>query len=53
VHALEYNRSSGNPYTLAFHLGGAVHVPGEAADVAGLLVTAAPQRQAAPGAAIV
>jgi len=47
VHALEHNRSSGNPYTLAFHLGGAVHVPGEAAAVAGLLVTAAPRRAAA------
>ena len=47
VHAIEYNRTSGNPYSLAFHLGGAVHLPGEVGDVAGLLVTAAPQRAGA------
>jgi diguanylate cyclase (GGDEF)-like protein len=46
VHAIEHNRTSGNPYSLAFHLGGAVHMPGEVGDVAGLLVTAAPQRAA-------
>ncbi|HXY42921.1 MAG TPA: sensor domain-containing diguanylate cyclase [Acidimicrobiales bacterium] len=53
VHALEHNRTSGNLYTLAFHLGGAVHLPGEAADVGGLLVTANPQRPAAPDAAAI
>jgi diguanylate cyclase (GGDEF)-like protein len=53
VRALEYNRRSGNPYTLAFHLGGAVHMPGEPTDVGGLLLTAAPRRPAAPGAAAV
>jgi diguanylate cyclase (GGDEF)-like protein len=51
VQALEYNRTSGRPFSLAFHLGGAVHVPGEEADVAGLLITAAPARPAAPDAA--
>jgi diguanylate cyclase (GGDEF)-like protein len=53
VQALDHNRTSGHPETLAFHLGGAVHVPGELADVAGLLVTATPRRPAAPGAAAV
>lgn len=53
VQALNHNRTSGHPGTLAFHLGGAVVVAGETADVAGLLVTAAPQRPAAPGAAAV
>jgi diguanylate cyclase (GGDEF)-like protein len=51
VQALDHNRTSGHPETLAFHLGGAVHAPGEDADVAGLLVTAAPIRAASPGAA--
>jgi diguanylate cyclase (GGDEF)-like protein len=53
VQALDHNRTSGHPETLAFHLGGAVHIPGEVADVAGLLLTAAPRRPAAPGAAAV
>jgi diguanylate cyclase (GGDEF)-like protein len=53
VQALNHNRTSGHPGTLAFHLGGAVVVAGENADVAGLLVTAAPRRPAAPGAAAV
>jgi diguanylate cyclase (GGDEF)-like protein len=52
VQAIEHNRRSGNP-TLAFHLGGAVHMPGEPAHVAGLLVTAEPHRPAAPGVAAV
>jgi diguanylate cyclase (GGDEF)-like protein len=53
VRALNHNRTSGRPDTLAFHLGGAVVAAGENADVAGLLVTAAPHRPAAPGAAAV
>ena len=53
VQALDHNRTSGHPETLALHLGGAVHVAGEPADVAGLLVTAAPRRPATPGAAAV
>lgn len=52
VHAREYNRTSGRPYSLAFHLGGAVHAPGEQGDIAGLLVTAAPQRSSAKGAVV-
>jgi diguanylate cyclase (GGDEF)-like protein len=44
---LEHNQQSNRPYSLAFHLGGAVHQTGEAAQVAGLLVTAAPQRDRA------
>jgi diguanylate cyclase (GGDEF)-like protein len=51
VQTLEFNRTSGKPYTLAFHIGGAVHLPGEAAEVASLLLTATPQRPAAPGVA--
>jgi diguanylate cyclase (GGDEF)-like protein len=53
VQALHHNRTSGNPETLAFHLGGAVVLAGEPADVAGLLVTAGPRRPAAPGTAAV
>jgi diguanylate cyclase (GGDEF)-like protein len=53
VQALKHNRTSGRPWTLAFHLGGAVVVAGEMADVGGLLVTAVPQRPTAPGAAAV
>jgi diguanylate cyclase (GGDEF)-like protein len=48
VQALHYNRTSGHSETLAFHLGGAVVLHGEFADVAGLLVTAAPGRPTAP-----
>jgi diguanylate cyclase (GGDEF)-like protein len=49
--ARSYNQTAGNKYALAFHLGGAVHVPGEAGNVAGLLVTAEPRRSTEPDAA--
>ena len=43
-----YNQQSANPYDVAFHVGGAVHVPGERGDIAGLLLTAEPRRPAQP-----
>jgi diguanylate cyclase (GGDEF)-like protein len=42
---LAHNRASGRAFGLTFHLGGAVHQPGEPAEVARLLVTAAPARR--------
>jgi len=49
--ARAYNERSGSACTLAFHLGGAVHLPGEPGDVAGLLVTAEPPPSAEPPSA--
>ncbi len=51
VQAVAYNRATTRSYTLAFHLGGAVHEPGEALELSGLLVTAAPPRASGLGRA--
>lgn len=39
-----HNHEAAQNYSLAFHIGGAVHEPGETGDIAGLLLTAEPRR---------
>jgi diguanylate cyclase (GGDEF)-like protein len=48
THTRKFNEQSQLGYEIKFHIGGAVHLPGEAGDVSGLLLTAEPRREPEP-----
>ncbi|MGH9172605.1 MAG: diguanylate cyclase [Acidimicrobiales bacterium] len=45
THVRDFNKSSQPGYEIAFHIGMAVHLPGDTGDVATLILTAEPERE--------